>query len=148
MKTAHATLILAAVGAIGVGLSHRHHRQQLDLQAVAMHQAWLQEAVNSPKLQELWATAQGELSAEEHVDLWQANRVIAFLCAKFRVGLLTKDSLRVQARHVMKVPVGRRYWEIFGAFREEEATDSVTRRFNAIMNDEYAAVSGSDALAA
>ncbi|GGY13497.1 DUF6082 family protein [Streptomyces xanthochromogenes] len=140
MKAADSVLVLAAVAAAGIALSQRQHRQQLDLQAVALHQAWITDAASSPDLANLWAAGSGQ-ATPEYTNLLRANRVMALLCAKFRVGLLNQHALRVQARWLMERPIGRQYWKMHGAFREEEATDGRTRAFNRIMSDEYIAVS-------
>ncbi|MFB7741910.1 DUF6082 family protein [Streptomyces sp. NPDC056132] len=138
MKTADSVLLLAAVGVAGIVLSRRQHRQQLDLQAVTLHQAWLADAASHPDLSEVWAAGSGQ-PTEEHINLLRANRVFAFLCAKFRVGLLNRHAPRLQARWLMERPIGRQYWQKHGAFREEEATDSRTRTFNSVMDDAYTA---------
>ncbi|MFE7215044.1 DUF6082 family protein [Streptomyces sp. NPDC057611] len=96
----------------------------------------LSDITTNPEQQAL--RAPGSMSAEEYARLVHSNRVINFLSAKYRMGLLDKAALRVQARAVMQRPGCRAYRARFGAFREEEA-DRVDRSFNAVRDDEYTA---------
>lgn len=137
MKTSHAILVASAVGAAGIWFAERRHRQRLTMHAAEIHQRLLSDIATHPEQQALWAP--GGMSAEEYARLVHSNRVISFLSAKYRVGLLDKVALRVQARAVMQRPGCRAYWARFGAFREEEAADRVDRSFNAVLDDEYTA---------
>ena len=104
------------------------------------------EALSNPALRAMW-TASGKLPDEEYSKILHCNRLISFLSAKFRAGLLDTASLRVQARWVMARQAGRTYWAMLGGFREEEAVDRVDRAFNTIMATEHAAMVAVDAMA-
>ncbi|MET9861932.1 DUF6082 family protein [Streptomyces smyrnaeus] len=144
MKNSHAVLIAAVAVAATLVQSERHHRQRLDLHAEQMHQAWIAEVAGNPELRAIWTPPGGALPSEEYANLLHSNRLISFLSAKFRVGLLTKDSLRSQARWLMQREVARSYWRQFGSFREDEARDRTDRAFNAILSDEYVAAADRD----
>ncbi|UNZ18191.1 DUF6082 family protein [Streptomyces sp. 891-h] len=140
MKTSHSVLVVSAVGAAGLWLCERQHRRQNALDVAQMHQAWIAEVAENPRLRAAWTPTGGELPDEEYANLLHANRLISFLAAKFRVGLLDKRSLRVQARWLMQREIARSYWKRYGGFRNDEASDRMDRVFNAILSDEYTAV--------
>ncbi|MFJ2203219.1 DUF6082 family protein [Streptomyces violaceusniger] len=146
MKTSYVVLAAAAVGIARLVQSERQHRQRLALHAEEMHQELISQAVSNPELRVMW-TAPGELPDEEYTNLLHCNRLISFLSAKFRAGLLDTASLRVQARWVMARQVGRTYWTMLGSFRDEEAVDRFDRAFNTIMADEHAAMAAVDTVA-
>ncbi|OIK02562.1 hypothetical protein BIV25_02990 [Streptomyces sp. MUSC 14] len=137
MKTSHAVLVASAVGTAGLWLAERRHRQRLVLHAAELHQGLLADITSDPEHLEIWTT--NGLSGEENVRLVHCNRLVSFLSAKHRVGLLDKAALRVQARALMERAPYRVYWARFGAFREEEAMDRIDHAFNSILDDEYAA---------
>ncbi|MBT2412071.1 hypothetical protein J7I94_16090 [Streptomyces sp. ISL-12] len=137
MKTPDAVLVATAVGTVGIWLAERRHRQRLALDAAGIHQQLLSGIAADSEQLALWAP--GDLTPEAFGRAVHCNRLISFLSVKFRVGLLDRAALRVQARSVMARGATRAYWARFGAFREQEATDSVTRTFNRIFDEEYCA---------
>ncbi|MFJ3824949.1 DUF6082 family protein [Streptomyces nodosus] len=139
MQTSHAVLVASAVGVAHIWFAHRRHQQRLVLDAAKMHQHLLADIATD--LGQLTAWTPHDLSEEEYRALVNYNRLISFLSAKYRVGLLDKAALRVQARALMTHASCRAYWARFGAFREAEAMDDSTdRSFNRIFDDEYTAV--------
>ncbi|MGC5042474.1 DUF6082 family protein [Streptomyces albidoflavus] len=140
MKTSHSVLVASAVCTAGLWLFERQNQRRNALHAAQMHQAWIAEVATNPELRSIWTPPGGELPDADHTNLLHANRLISFLAAKFRAGLLDKHTLRVQARWLMQREVARTYWKKYGAFREEEARDRTDRAFNAILSDEYTAV--------
>ncbi|MCL7376995.1 DUF6082 family protein [Streptomyces sp. 35G-GA-8] len=138
MKIAHAVLVVAAVGAVRLAQAERNTQRRLALHAEEMHQKWISDMADDPQLQAIWTVSDNGVSTEEYTNLLHVNRQMSFLSAKFRAGLLTKRSLRVQARWLMDRDAARSYWQRFGAFRRDEAADRIDRTFNAIMADEYA----------
>ncbi|WP_405591926.1 DUF6082 family protein [Streptomyces sp. NBC_01092] len=137
MKTSHAVLVASTVGAAGLWLAERRHRQRLPLQAAEMHQRLIADTAADPEHQAIWAT--DGLSDEENVQLMHCNRLVSFLSAKHRVGLPDRAALRVQARALMERAPYRAYWARSGTFREEEAMDRIDHTFNSILDDEYTA---------
>ncbi|UFQ99875.1 DUF6082 family protein [Streptomyces sp. Go40/10] len=135
MKTSHALVTLAGIGVARLVQAERQGRRELVLWATEIHQMFCKDTATVPELREAW-TGEG-VPAGEYAQFVHANRSLAFLSAKFRVGLLTPRTLRVQARAVMELPVFRAYWERFGSFREAEAGDRTDRRFNEILDTEY-----------
>ncbi|MEV5778404.1 DUF6082 family protein [Streptomyces antimycoticus] len=146
MKTSYVVLTAAAFGIAHLVQSERQNRQRLAMHAEEIHQELITEALSNPALRVIW-TAPGKLPDEEYTKILHCNRLISFLSAKFRAGLLDTASLRVQARWVMARQAGRTYWAMLGGFREEEAVDRVDRAFNTIMADEHAAMVAVDAMA-
>jgi hypothetical protein len=148
-KTSSVALVAAAIG-IGVRIlqAERHNQRKLTLLAAEMHQAWLSEVASSETLRTAWAHPGQNLSSDDYAMLVHCNRQISLLSAKFRAGLLDRHTLRVQARWLMEREIGRNYWHEFGAFRQQEAKDRADRVFNQILDDEYMALSGSDAAGA
>lgn len=150
MKITTAVLVAGAAAA-GVGAAHlwqaeRHQRQRNALSAAAMHQEYLRYVEGNPELQRLWVPEDGSLDAEEYLRRTHANHLFAALATRFRVGILTAETLRVQAKWMMSRAVGRDYWASFSGFRDSEARDKVDRRFNRIMTDEWLARPEVDAL--
>ncbi len=131
-----ATAVLV-VGAAGLVLSERHQRQRNVIATTDTHQRWLEYASTRPEVLALW-TPDG-MAAEEYGRLMQANRLICALSARFRLGILNRRTLRVQANALMDHETVRNYWTTYGGFRESEARDGIDRAFNAIMTDEYTA---------
>ncbi|MFI8811353.1 MULTISPECIES: DUF6082 family protein [unclassified Streptomyces] len=147
MKSSHSVLVAAVVGAAGLVLSERLNRRRLALQAAEMHQTWIAELAGNPELRAVWAPPGGELPDEVHKNLLHANRLVSFLAAKFRAGLLDRHSLRVQAQWLMEREIARTYWRTFVGFREDEAIDRTDRTFNAILSAEYASAADKGAVA-
>ncbi|MFC5956805.1 DUF6082 family protein [Streptomyces pratens] len=137
MRTPQAILVATAVGAAGIWLAERRHRQRIALDAAEIHQRLLADIATDPEQRAAWAT--DGLSPEAYAKSVHCNRLISFLSVKFRVGLLDRAALRVQARSIMARGETRAYWARFGAFREEEALDGIDRTFNRILDDAYSA---------
>ncbi len=140
MKTSHALLAAAAAGTAGIWCAGRRNRRLLALSAAGLHQRLLADIAADPDHAAVWAPE--GLAVKEYVTVVHCNRLISFLAVKYRIGLLDKASLRVQARALMEHNDARTYWARFGHFREEEAMDRTDRVFNRILNDEYTATSG------
>ncbi len=141
-RCTHENSLLAAavlvIGAAGLVLSERHQRRHNVIATTDTHQRWLASVATQPDVLALWAP--DGMEPEEYGRLTQANRPFASLFTRYRLGVLTRRTLRVQARWVMEREAGRAYWAAFGAFRESEGDDRIDRRFNTIMADEYVAL--------
>lgn len=135
IPTSATVLVAAAVGAVGLWRLERQWQRQNALHAAQMHQDMLAEVAANPELHEIWMPPGGDRS--EYVKFLHVNRLISFLSVKYRAGLLNDESMRVQARAVMEREAGRRYWDEYGSFREEEAMDSTDARFNEMMSAAY-----------
>ncbi|MFJ2217653.1 DUF6082 family protein [Streptomyces sp. NPDC101062] len=138
MKISHAIVLASAVGAAGLRLLERQHRQRLELKAEELHQASIAKLAANPELSAVWTPPDGELPDGAYTNHLYTNSLISFLSVKFRVGLLNEKSLRVQAKWLMEHEAARAYWKCFAGFREEEARDRKDRVFNTILADEYA----------
>jgi hypothetical protein len=141
LKTPHAVLVASATGALAIWFAERRHRQRIALDAADIHQRLLADIAADPQHRAIWAI--DALSDEEHKYLLCCNRQISFLSIKYRLGLLHKAGLRVQARALMKREPFRAYWQRFATFRDEEAGDRVDRSFNSVFDDEYTAMAES-----
>ncbi|WP_371792280.1 DUF6082 family protein [Streptomyces sp. NBC_01471] len=137
MKTSHAVLAAAGVAAAGLVLSERQHRQRLALHAAEIHQVWLTGVVTNPELRAVWTPPGGGLSDEEHLRAIVVNRMISMLSVRYRVGLITKRALRIQAQRLMDNEVGRQYWNQYGSTREAEAADRIGRQVFEVLADAY-----------
>ncbi|WP_055469036.1 DUF6082 family protein [Streptomyces ardesiacus] len=137
MKLTTAVLAAASVGAVGIWCAERRNRRLLWLGSAALHQKLLADIAGDPGHAAVWAPE--GLPIEQSVPLVHCNRLISFLAVKYRIGLLDKATLRVQARALMEHDEARAYWARSGPFREEEAMDGTDRAFNRILNDEYTA---------
>lgn len=149
-KTALAAIGAAAfgIGVVRIMQAERYYRRNLTLHATEMHQAWLSEVASNEALRAVWTAPGAELPSDEYANLVHCNRQVSLLSAKFRVGLLDRRTLRVQAQWLMNREVGRTYWREFGSFRELEAQDRLDRAFNRILADEYVALCDPGAVAA
>jgi hypothetical protein len=128
--------------------AERYYRRKLVLHAADMHQALLSDVASSEELRGVWTPPKEELAPTQYAQLVHCNRQIALLSAKFRVGLLDRRTLRVQARWLMEHDIARNYWQRYGAFRELEAQDRTDRLFNSILDDEFTAAADPDTVAA
>ncbi|WP_330457461.1 DUF6082 family protein [Streptomyces sp. NBC_00820] len=143
MQINHAVLLVVAAGVARLLQVERHHRRETVLRAAGMHQALLADVAANP---ERWVLTGEEMSAEEYARHVNVNRQVSLLAAKFRVGLLDRRTLRVQAHSLMRHENVREYWARVAAFREDEALDRIDDVFNAILTDECALFSGRDPL--
>ncbi|MEU6475322.1 DUF6082 family protein [Streptomyces sp. NPDC047017] len=130
IRTSTAILVVAAIGAVRIVQAERQARRQLVLHAAELHQAYCRDTAADHLSSGEWGEGLSPEEAAQHI---HANRLISFLSAKYRVGLLKDDDLRVQAHASMKRPSVRSYWEQNGSFRQEGAKDRIDRRFNEIM---------------
>ncbi|MFQ6146736.1 DUF6082 family protein [Streptomyces seoulensis] len=137
MKTAHAVLVVAGVGAARLVQAGQHNRQRNVLGAGQVHQAYLEILTSDSTLLEISVSPEEGLTLEDHRALVHANRLICILAIKFRLGLLSEETLRIQARKIMERKWFRTYWARYGGFREFEAQDRIDRRFTAVFSDEF-----------
>lgn len=136
MRTSTAVLAAALVGAVRVLQAERHSRRQLALKSAELHQLYCRDTATDPALRTDYEDGLGQ-SAEEAINAIHANRLIAHLSVKFRVGLLNKRALREHARSAMDLKSVRAYWARWGSHREREAKDSLDEAFNQIMSEAY-----------
>ncbi|MEU7640930.1 DUF6082 family protein [Streptomyces sp. NPDC039016] len=138
MKTSHAVLLLAAIGAAHLAQKERHQRQQLRVAATELHHSRLTHLINRPDLAQDWAPE--GMSLEEFARLLSENQQLVSLSLRHRLGLLRGNTLRFVAEAFMELESGRRYWKHFGHFREREAVgDRCAQRFTAALQDAYVA---------
>lgn len=136
MKTSHALLAIAAVGAAHLVQRERQHRQQKAVAAARIHDQWLTLLTTNRHLAEQWAPE--DMQVEEYVTLLNANQQLCALALRYRLGLISKDRLRFVVQAVMERASVRQYWEKFGAFRAEESLDNkADADFNDIVGDVY-----------
>ncbi|MFI0742774.1 DUF6082 family protein [Streptomyces sp. NPDC021100] len=139
MKTSHAVLVLAAVGAVRVVQRQRHQQQHNNLAVARLYNDWLTHQSIHPDLM-------GEgMDLEEHVKLLKVNQEIAALSLLHRLGFLRGDMLRGVAQSVMERQIGQRYWAQFGGFRQQEAAgDERAETFHEVMEQTYLAQLGAN----
>ncbi|MEV5338335.1 DUF6082 family protein [Streptomyces sp. NPDC052676] len=138
MKTSHAALILAAMGAAHLVQKHLHQRQQNEVAVARIQNDWLTHLTTHPDFAQLWAPK--DMDVKEYVQLLHANQQICALSLRHQLGLIRGSRLRFIAKAVMEKEIGRRYWAKFGSFREEEAAgDKLAERFTAALHDAYVA---------
>ncbi|MFI9078772.1 DUF6082 family protein [Streptomyces sioyaensis] len=138
MKTSLAVLGLVAVGAVQIAQKERHQRQTTEIAVARIHQDWLTHLTTHPNLAVLWAPK--DLDAQQYVELLNANQQISSLGLRHRLGLARGQRLSYLATYLMGREHCRRYWQRFGAFREEEALGEKSREhFHEVMNDAYMA---------
>lgn len=127
MRTSTAILIAAGVSAVGIALSHLQHRQRLDLETAGLHQSMLGDTLRDPDLLELWRTT--DETPEKFKRSVGANRQLAFTGLKYRLGLISPETLRVQTDNLMLRRGVREHWEQHHTFRLAEATNRRDREF-------------------
>ncbi|NDZ77001.1 spore associated protein, SapC [Streptomyces sp. SID10853] len=137
MKTSHAVLAATGAAAVGLVMCERHHRQRLALHAAEIHQTWITELITNAELRAVWTPSGGGVTDEEHLHAIVVNRMISMLSVRYRVGLLTKRALRIQAERLMDAEVGRQYWKRYGSTREAEAPDRIDRQVLDVLADAY-----------
>ncbi|MFB6525228.1 DUF6082 family protein [Streptomyces sp. NPDC056399] len=127
MRTSTAILISAGVSAIGIAFSHVQHRQRLELGTAELHQNMLADTLRDPDLLELWRTRDETL--EKFKRSVGANRQLSFTALKYRLGLLSPETLRVQTDSLMHRRGVREHWEQHQSFRMAEAGSRRDREF-------------------
>ncbi|MER7986468.1 DUF6082 family protein [Streptomyces noursei] len=138
MKTSHALLLLAAIGAVRIVQSERHQRQQNQVAVTELHHGRLTHLISHPHLAQDWAPE--GMTMEEFARLLSENAQLVALSLRHRLGLLRGSQLRFVADAFMERPTGRLYWKHFGDFRAQEAVgDSCARRFTRALQDAYVA---------
>ncbi|MFJ6137509.1 DUF6082 family protein [Kitasatospora sp. NPDC092286] len=150
MKTSNAVLFLAGVGAGRAALAYWQHREMIALKTAAMHQAMLSDMAADPALTGFYAPYEG-VPEDQRVREIHVNRQLALLEAKFRVGRLTHEELKINIWNLAEHPAARDYWQRSGEFRLYEATtsDRTARRFTQLLKESFdAAVHRHERLAA
>ncbi|WP_225828478.1 DUF6082 family protein [Streptomyces naphthomycinicus] len=102
-----------------------------------MHQAYCRDTASSSALRADYEKREDRNTLEAMQSI-HANRLLAFLSTKFRVGGLDMPALRMQAERVMQLPSMYAYWTNHGSFRWQEGQDSIDLKFNQVMEDAYA----------
>ncbi|MFB6630001.1 DUF6082 family protein [Streptomyces sp. NPDC056362] len=136
MNSNRAVLTLSVVGAVGIALAERRHRQRLDLDTVALHQQLCADIITDPEQLALWAL--NGMSPEQFAGSVSVNRQISFTQAKYRLRLLDDPGLRVAAQNLMKREGVRAFWQRHKAFRFSEATNPRDRKFLTILDEVHA----------
>ncbi|MEU2875971.1 DUF6082 family protein [Streptomyces sp. NPDC007070] len=139
MKTSTTALFaLAAVGAAQLVQRERHQRQNNEVALTRIHFDWLTLLTTHPEFAELW-TPDG-MDVKEYMDLINANQQIVSVSLRNKLGMASKEALRVMADAIMARGHCRRYWDRFGGFREKEATgDKTQQKFNEVMHAAFVA---------
>lgn len=126
--TAGASLV--AVGVARLVQEARHQRQR----NAAGHQIdWLSRVSTDEELATVWAPPGMDVHTYQvHM---AANRGLCQLSLRHRLGLVSKRQLAFYARELMEKGAYRRYWDEFGALREEEALGNrIEERFTRAMS--------------
>ncbi|AIA06719.1 DUF6082 family protein [Streptomyces noursei] len=138
MRTSHALLLLAAVGAVRIVQSERHQWQQNQVAVTELQHARVTHLISHPHLAQDWAPE--GMTKEEFARLLSENAQLVSLSLRHRLGLLRGSQLRFVADAFMARPAGRLYWRHFGPFRTQEADgDRCAERFTAALEDAYVA---------
>ncbi|MGG2460151.1 DUF6082 family protein [Streptomyces sp. RGM 3693] len=138
MKTSHAVLVLAAVGAVHVAQRERHQNQRNRVAVTQLHHSRIAHLVANPDLAQDWAP--NGMDGGEFAKLLSENQQLVALSLRHRLGLLRGSRLRFVADTLMEREGGRRYWRHFGADRAREAEGNrCAQRFTAAMQAAYLA---------
>ena len=137
MKLQKAVLAGVVVGAVGIALAERRHRDRLRIDTAAMHQRLLADIATDPEHQKLWAH-DGDDPGEMALFV-RANRQLSLTQTMYRVRVLDDATLRVAAENLMKREGVRLFWDRFGAFRAQEAATRRDRHFVEITDQAHAA---------
>ncbi|WP_282693513.1 DUF6082 family protein [Streptomyces sp. CC208A] len=112
----------AAVASVGVARLHqeaKHQRERVDIALTRNQLDWLEKVFTDPGVAAKWAPA--DMKAEEYMGLMSANYLLCTLSLRDRLGLVSKHQLRLYASMIMGKETARRYWEMFGDLRAQEA---------------------------
>ncbi|PJN32291.1 spore associated protein, SapC [Streptomyces sp. CB02959] len=138
MKTSHAVLVLAAVGAVQVAQRERHQNQCNRVAVTQLHHSRIAQLVANPDLAQDWAPK--GMDGGEFAQLLSENQQMVVLSLWHRLRLLRGSRLRFVADTLMEREGARRYWEHFGASRAREAEGNrCAQRFTEAMQSAYLA---------
>ncbi|MCZ0973722.1 DUF6082 family protein [Streptomyces albulus] len=138
MKTSHALLVLAAVGAVHVAQRERHQNQRSQVAVTQLHHSRIAQLVANPDLAQDWAPK--GMDSGQFAQLLSENQQMVVLSLRHRLGLLRGRRLRFVANKIMERESGRRYWKHFGADRAQEAEGNpCAQRFTEAMQTAFLA---------
>lgn len=112
-----------------------HHQQELDVAITEMHDRWLGALTQNPELAEQWKSAEVSEGGADYTALIDVNRQLCSLALRHRMGFISDDRLGFVAGTLMKKPVVRQYWDLFGDWRTAETRDDHQHvRFHEILS--------------
>ncbi|MFJ7907486.1 DUF6082 family protein [Kitasatospora sp. NPDC096204] len=118
MKVSSAVLLLAGavVGQAAVG--YYQHRQRVEMDLGLDHQQRINESLADDEYRAFGSEA-GSLK-EQKANL-RVNKILAYLSLRWRMGVITREELRVNLRSLVDDSTAQAYWRQWGAFRLDEA---------------------------
>ncbi|WP_405434871.1 DUF6082 family protein [Streptomyces anulatus] len=117
-------ILLTGVSVTGVGVARivqeaRHQRERNEALAAGHQIEWLSRVSTNADLAKVWA--KDGMDIEAYQEQMTANRMLCQLSLRHRLGLVSDQKLPFFARVLMENKACKRYWDQFGALREEEA---------------------------
>ncbi|NEB42577.1 DUF6082 family protein [Streptomyces sp. SID14515] len=127
------------LGAVAIGLSERHHRENRNLFFVRQHSELLRDAAADPRLMNSIRSAHWDgLSDDEIASMTMANRWLSMWKPMVRSGFLSRSTMRRVAETFMESETNRRFWRIAAPVRRTEFRDRHDERFHNIVEDAFA----------
>ncbi|MER6018837.1 MULTISPECIES: DUF6082 family protein [Streptomyces griseus group] len=124
---------VASVGVTRIVQETRHQRERNEALAAGHQIEWLSRVSTNADLARVWAKEGMDIKAyQEHMS---ANRMFCQLSLRHRLGLVSDRMLPFFARALMENEACKKYWDQFGALREEEAEgDRKSEKFTEAMS--------------
>ncbi|MFJ2225558.1 DUF6082 family protein [Streptomyces anulatus] len=131
-------ILLTGVSVAGIGVARivqeARHQQQRNEALAAGHQIeWLSRVSTNADLAKVWA--KDGMDIETYQEQMTANRMLCQLSLRHRLGLVSDRKLPFFARMLMENEACKKYWDRFGALREEEAEgDKTAEKFTTALS--------------
>lgn len=131
-----AILSAAAVGAAGLVLGVRQHRERCALATAQMHLRLLADQEERPQVAAMWQSLTG-LSEDARARVLHCNRWMVFWRLQYRLRVVPGETMRQVARDFMAHPENALFWERVRPVRIRETQDLLDRRFLEIFDAAY-----------
>ncbi|MFE7624461.1 DUF6082 family protein [Streptomyces sp. NPDC057509] len=131
--------LLTLTALAGTHLAQNRSRDQFHRESVAVErqERWLTRVMSNPAMAEAWAPK--GMTGTKYQELMSGNLALCTLTARYRQGKDSLDQLKFHTGNLMEIDCVRRYWETFGALRQEEALhgDRQLTAVNSVIADAY-----------
>lgn len=137
-----AAALISALGAVGVAIAlvfQSQERRNAREQAIRTeHNALLKMAMDDRSLHAVWGGATDPGLADDDPDLrTYANMLVSFWETSFETGSTREGALRAGAAEFFTGRIGRAFWRDSRLTRIATAETRRSRRFHAIVDEEY-----------
>jgi hypothetical protein len=137
-----AAALLSVLALVGISasliLQAREAKVAREHASRVTHSELLQMAMDDPAYRECWGPVDPSRSERELRQHAYTNLIVSYWQSRFEIGTFNEAHLRAGAAAMFAGAPGRRFWATARSDRHATAQTRRMRRFNAILDDEYA----------